>query len=210
MAQPFIGRYVALGDSLSEGIGDVVQAGRERGFAGLLAGLLRQESPELTFTNLGVGGARTADVLHRQLDRALALQPDLVTLVVGANDVPSTALGQFERDYHALVSRLRGGVSGVIAIATIPNFAHLLPPHFASYRNAMVARVDGFNRIIAQAAATNNALLADLQHGNAAEDPRNLSSDGVHPNARGYRAMAARFAETLNQAGFTLPVPPIE
>src|SRR6058998_757229 len=80
-------RYVAVGDSLSEGVGDPLPGGRLRGWAALLADHLRQAAPDLAFTNLAVRGHRTRDAIRRQLPAALALRPDLVTVFIGGNDV---------------------------------------------------------------------------------------------------------------------------
>ena len=189
---------------MSEGFSEWGQGDRSIGFAYLLAARLQESSPALEFTNLGRSGARTADVLHAQLERAIAAEPDLVTLVVGANDAPATPIDQFRREYAELVRRLCSGVQGIVAVANLPDFAHLLPPQFAAYRDALHERVLAFNRISAEAAAANGALLVDLFGSREAEDPRNVSGDRVHPNARGYRVMAQCFVETLNAAGFDL------
>lgn len=210
MPVPTIRRYVALGDSLSEGYSDWGRGDRSTGFASLLAGLLRANSPQLEFTNLGVSGARVVDVLRNQTGRAIALAPDLVTLVVGSNDVPATPPAQFRRDYFDLAGRLRAGASGILLIANLPNVIHLLPAHYASFRPVIVARLAELNQIIADAAAAHAALLVDLHSSSEVEDPRNLSADGLHPNARGYRAMARIFVQTLNHAGLDLPEPTLD
>ncbi len=75
--------FVALGDSLTEGVGDRTGGGR-RGWAALLAPSLC--AGPVRFTNLAESGAQTRDVLERQLPAALALRPDLVSVVVGVND----------------------------------------------------------------------------------------------------------------------------
>lgn len=210
MSRPIIQRYVALGDSLSAGVWDWGQGDPAFGFTALLADLLRQTTPELQFTNFGVGGAHTADVLRRQLEPALALQPDLVTLIVGANDLPGTPTATFQRDYSDLLGRLRMGVNGLVAVATIPEMAHLLPEQYATYRFALHERVGQFNRIIADSAAAYGVLLVDLHSNEAVHDPRNLSGDGFHPSPRGYRELARAFVNALNDAGVALPLPEIE
>jgi phosphatidylinositol alpha 1,6-mannosyltransferase len=210
MATPTIRRYAALGDSLSEGFSDWGRSERSIGFAYVLAGLLREQIPDLEFTNLGMSGARVADVLRHQVDRASELTPDLLTLVVGANDLLSTPSEQFRRDYNDLVGRLRSRSSGLIAIANIPDFAHLLPPQYVTYRIAIGNRTREFNRVIADTAAAYGVLLVDLAASPEVEDLRNLSGDGIHPNARGYRAMARIFAETLNGVGFDLRLPALD
>lgn len=77
-------RFVALGDSLTEGVGDPVGDGEWRGWAALLADGFVGE--RVGFTNLAVSGSQTRDVLERQLPAALVLRPDLVSVVVGVND----------------------------------------------------------------------------------------------------------------------------
>ncbi|GGV61340.1 hypothetical protein GCM10010294_10770 [Streptomyces griseoloalbus] len=74
---------MALGDSLTEGIGERVGGGW-RGWAALLAPSLGAEPAR--FTDLAVSGARTREVLERQLPAALALRPGLVSVVVGVSD----------------------------------------------------------------------------------------------------------------------------
>lgn len=210
MTTPAIRRYVALGDSLSEGYSDWGRADRAIGFASLLAGLLREQAPDLEWTNFGRSGTRVPDVLRDQVDPAIALAPDLVTLVVGANDITGALPAQFRRDYSEVVGRLRSQIPGIVVVANIPDFVHLLPTQYASYRAAIRGRTDEFNRAIADTAAAHGALLADLAGSREAEDPRNLSGDGVHPNARGYRAMVRVFVATLNTAGLSLPLPELD
>ena len=79
-------RYVAIGDSLSEGLEDLLPGGGLRGWA-VLADHLRQFSPEMSFTNLAVRGYRARDAIQRELPEAIALQPDLITVFIGGNDV---------------------------------------------------------------------------------------------------------------------------
>lgn len=203
-------RYVALGDSLSEGISDWGRGDPTIGFASVLAALLRRSSPDLEFTNLGAGGARADDVLRLQLPRVEALAPDLVTLAVGANDIPTTPVDQFARSYDALLHGLRDKVPGTIAVATIPHFGHLLPPHYAGYRALLDERIRAFNRIIVEAVETTGVVLVDLQDRAEVQDRQNVSADGLHPNARGYRIMALAFAEALNRVHFDLPLPTID
>lgn len=197
MQRPKIERYVAIGDSLTEGIWDWGQGDRRAGFAYLLADQLRQQYPALQFDNLGSGGARTGDVLRFQVDRALRLKPQLLTLVVGANDVPGTPTPQFRREFGDLVERLHTGMDGMIVLANLPNVEHLLPVQYASYRAALVSRVAEFNAIIGDVATAHDLPLVDLHSNAASADHRNISGDGLHPNPRGYRLMADAFAQAL-------------
>lgn len=94
-------RFVALGDSLTEGVGDPVGEGW-RGWAALLVdGLSDGPDTSVEFTNLAVSGAQTRDVLERQTPAALALGPDVVSVVIGVNDTLRCTF-----DIHAVAARL--------------------------------------------------------------------------------------------------------
>ena len=82
-------RFAALGDSITVGMGDPAPGGGWRGWATLLAGTLPQ--PELH--NLATLGALAADVERAQLPAAMALRPDVASVVVGIND---TLRGDFD------------------------------------------------------------------------------------------------------------------
>jgi len=78
--------FAALGDSISLGIGDPVRTAERgrawRGWAALLAdGLV---DPDLHI--LATSGACAADIEREQLRRALALRPDVASVVFGIND----------------------------------------------------------------------------------------------------------------------------
>src|SRR4030095_9485311 len=76
--------YVALGDSTVEGVG---ASSRSRNYVSRLHERLRAGYPAARRANLGAGGATSADVRARQLDRAIELHPQLVTLAIGPNDI---------------------------------------------------------------------------------------------------------------------------
>lgn len=80
-------RYVALGDSQTEGLGDGDDATGLRGFADRLAEHLAHGNPGLSYANLAVRGRLATQVHSEQLAPALALRPDLATVVAGVNDL---------------------------------------------------------------------------------------------------------------------------
>lgn len=80
-------RYVALGDSFTEGLMDEVGPdGRHRGWADRLASRLSDHNPALEYANLAIRGRLMQQVIDEQVPAALALQPDLVSLAAGVND----------------------------------------------------------------------------------------------------------------------------
>ena len=91
-SRPPFARYVALGDSSTEGTDDPDGAGGYRGWSQRLAERIHAVQGELLYANLGVRGLTTVQVRERQLTPALALRPDLATVFCGTNDVTRLAL----------------------------------------------------------------------------------------------------------------------
>jgi lysophospholipase L1-like esterase len=84
---PFFERYVAIGDSSTEGIDDPDGSGGYRGWSQRLAERISAAQGRLQYANLAVRGLTTAQVRAGQLEAALALRPDLATVFCGTNDV---------------------------------------------------------------------------------------------------------------------------
>src|ERR1700712_514406 len=83
-------RYVAIGDSFTEGLGDNLPDGTERGWADLVAaGLAGAEDEPISYANLAVRGRLLEQIVTEQLDAALALDPlpTLLSLNGGGNDM---------------------------------------------------------------------------------------------------------------------------
>src|SRR4051812_31146615 len=80
-------RYVALGDSQTEGLGDGDDVRGLRGWADRLAERIATDSPDARYANLAVRGRTAGQVYAEQLGPALELRPDLATVVAGVNDL---------------------------------------------------------------------------------------------------------------------------
>lgn len=191
-------RYVAMGDSLTEGVGDPLPDGALRGWATLLADHLSNVAPGLEFINLAVRGHRAGDALRRQLPAAVALRPDLVSVVVGANDVmlnPWLDRRRFALQLDRLIDPFAPqGIT--VVLSTLPDLAALstLPPPL---RGELRRRIQVVNEITRATADRCHAVLYD-----AWADPRTrrrttFSVDRIHPNAEGHRLIAASVAELL-------------
>ncbi len=82
-------RYVALGDSFTEGIGDPEPdlPGGHRGWADRVAEVLSQQVADFAYANLAVRGKLIRQIVETQIEPAIALKPDLITFSAGGNDV---------------------------------------------------------------------------------------------------------------------------
>src|ERR1700722_12223010 len=100
-------RYVALGDSFTEGVGDPHPTSPNglRGWADHVAVALAQNNPALRYANLAVRGRRMDEILADQVQTAVMLEPDLVTVYAGMND-----LLLVRNDIDAMMARYADGL----------------------------------------------------------------------------------------------------
>ena len=189
--------YAALGDSFSAGLDDESTPWPELTVRGLND---RGEPTELH--NLASVGATTADVLEQQLEPALALEPDLVSLVCGANDVLLTSRPDImgcSANLEKLLARIRAELpDATIVTATYPD-----PGRFVGLRSRTRTRVvEGMalvNLAIRSAAEAHGALIMEFSDHPEADDPDNVGPDGFHPSAIGHRHAADVVLAALSQ-----------
>ena len=86
---PVFHRYVALGDSFTEGVGDHDPRlpNGVRGWADRVAEVLATHADDFRYANLAIRGRKMAAILAEQVEPALALHPDLVSVYAGGNDI---------------------------------------------------------------------------------------------------------------------------
>ena len=89
MTAPVFHRYVALGDSFTEGVGDPDpdRPNGLRGWADRVAEVLARRTDGFGYANLAIRGRTLRPIVAEQLEPAIALQPDLVTIYAGGNDL---------------------------------------------------------------------------------------------------------------------------
>lgn len=200
-------RYVALGDSQTEGLGDGDELSGLRGWADRLAEHLAVVNPGLQYANLGVRGRLAAGVHAEQLGPALALRPDLATVVVGVNDLlrRSCDIDQVAGHLDAMFAALTAQGARV-ATVTFPDFARITP-----LARPFSARFAALNERIRAAAARHGAVVAEAAHHPVVTDPRLWSEDRLHASPLGHERIAAAFAHALELPGssdaWTHPLP---
>ncbi|MBP2325561.1 lysophospholipase L1-like esterase [Kibdelosporangium banguiense] len=190
-------RFVALGDSFTEGVGDPGPDGTFRGWADRLADLLADSRGPLSYANLAVRGLTTRQILESQLAAAVALQPDLVTVVTGMNDLirPKLRIRETVADLDRMVGSLAATGAQVIT-ATLPTPAQGTPLP-TPLRRELVKRLNLWNAFTRRIARTHGALCLDL----AMMMPPGIggwSDDRLHPGPDGHRAAAEACMGLLN------------
>jgi len=185
-------RYVAIGDSQTEGLHDLDAHGNLLGWADRFAGYLSESNPDLLYANLAIRGRRTVRIRADQLAPALALKPDLASVLAGANDV----LGAFKldetmADLEAMYAALRA-VGATVIGCTFPD-----PGATFSIARYLTPRVRALNAAIRAAAARHDVVLVDLEAYPALADQRWWTRDRLHLNSAGHTRLAMAFADAL-------------
>jgi len=186
--------YVALGDSTVEGVGATRP---DRNYVSRLHERLRAVYPSARVVNLGAGGATSADVLLRQLDRAIGLRPHLVTLSIGPNDITTRVpVATYEKNLETILGRLRYETTAVAVVNLIPDLA--VTPRFSRsrLREAVGRQTIVFNEALERTGWAHRAELVNLYAASQREvplQPELISADGYHPSDAGY----ARWAELV-------------
>ena len=212
-------RYVALGDSITLGIGDPVRlvspggppapAGERgprgwRGWAALLAdGLLQPE-----MHNLAVNGACIAGVERDQLPRALQLRPDIASVVVGVNDTlrPNFEQARIAASAAHIVGALRAADVTVLTMR-LPDPGRMLGVPGVLAR-PLARRAHEINEVMDEIAARFGTLHFDAARCAETYEPSMWAVDRLHPSERGHRYIARRFHALLAAAGHTVGLAP--
>jgi lysophospholipase L1-like esterase len=186
--------YVALGDSFTAGTG--CRPGE--GWADRLAAALDRDAEDFAYENLAVHGATSADV-RAQLGRALQLEPDLVTVVCGTNDLLYERLDPlaYSRNMSAILTGLTRALPGVrIITATAPERWDFLPlgPRTRARLETGLVRLNHATRGLA---AAHGAAVLDVAGHPGLSLAENFAGDGLHPSPLGHRRAAEAFGELI-------------
>ncbi|GGP05309.1 SGNH/GDSL hydrolase family protein [Nonomuraea glycinis] len=202
-------RYVALGDSQTEGLGDGDEIRGYRGLADRLAEHLAAASPELHYANLSVRGRLASQVLAEQLAPALRLRPDLATVIAGMNDLirPGFDARAVAASLEEMFAALTGAGAYVLTV-TFPDIGKIAP-----LARPLLPRVLALNAHIREAAARHDVTVVDTFPHAFATDARMWSSDRLHASPLGHARIAAAFAHALGLPGsddaWSAPLDPV-
>jgi len=191
--------YAALGDSFTAGRESVIG---ERWPDRIAAGL-RRVNPQLVYENLAVDGADSAEVLE-QVPAATALQPDLVTVICGANDVLLTVrpdVEGYEERFAQILAALRGALpEAAIVTGTAPESWHFMDLRPRT-RKRIADATEALNGATRRIAAEHEGVLCLPVAGHPAlEDPANYAADGLHASQRGHELIARETGRALHEA----------
>ncbi|PJJ63218.1 SGNH/GDSL hydrolase family protein [Compostimonas suwonensis] len=198
-------RYVALGDSFTEGIGDPEPTlpGGHRGWADRVAEVLSRGTDDFAYANLAVRGKLITQIVDDQVEPALALHPDLITISAGGNDVirPGTDPDEIAVRFDQAVERLRSdGATVVVFTGVDVGFS----PVFRGIRG----KVAIYNENVRAVAARHDCIVADQWSLGEIQDTRMWAPDRLHLNSFGHHEVARMVLAALNVDNDLQPMEP--
>lgn len=186
--------YAAVGDSVTEGIGE---PGEVPWPVGVARGLGIDDGPRIYARY----GAESSDVEADQLDRAIEEEPELMTLVCGANDVilhTRPDLDAFGERIDRMFARVRETLPETLLVSATypaPEFFDLRP----RTRKRVLEGLKQVNVAIREAAESHGVALLDWEGHPGALERENFASDGFHPSPAGHRQAAREMLEAISE-----------
>ena len=193
MSRP-LDSYVAVGDSFTAGLEPDAERWPDA--------LARALGEDVRYENLAEVGATSEQVEREQIPRAVELQPRLITLICGANDVLESTRpdpGQYAIRLSRMFSRLRQGIPDAeILTATYPDISRFLDLRPRS-RERVEKGLQRFNAACRMVAGRHGVPLLEGFDHPAAEERATFAEDGFHPSEEGHRRAAADMVDVLRR-----------
>jgi|SRR5688572_6014222 len=181
--------YVALGDSTGIGVGGV-----RGGYVPVLFRKLEQVRPGSKLHNYSLSGGTTADV-SRQIEKAVAAKPQLITISVGVNDIRrGVSVERFAANYDEILVRLTSETDATVVISNIPDLSSSrhVPAVVRIQMQAMIEQFNARLREVANKRAVHLFDIYQLTHEELQQHPEYFSRDGFHPSDAGYDLWAEK------------------
>ena len=194
-------RFVAIGDSFSEGLWDVHPDDDTqcRGWADLLAQTLSHRRIDaghdpLLYANLAIRGKLMRSIIGDQLPAALDMKPDLVSIIGGGNDIlrPTVDIDQIARNLEDAVAAIRATGADVLLCT---GFDTAESPIVSMTRG----RVGIYNSLIWSIAHRHDAFVMDVWGMRSLRDWRMWSTDRIHLTPEGHRRVSQAALRGLDQ-----------
>ncbi len=207
LTQPPVRRFIALGDSFTEGLNDDLRGdGRNRGWADRFAEHLDQIYPGLEYANLAVRGKKAGQVLHEQVPVAVEMRPDLASLAVGVNDVlrARASMAQVAQSLRSSVEHLRASGARVLLFgfgdpSRRSRSMTSVRPRLVEYREATLAIAEDYD-----------CTVVDFWGRAVFDDDIFWSPDRLHLSAEGHALAAQAALEAMRLADDSWRTPPAE
>ncbi|PWI20012.1 GDSL family lipase [Streptomyces sp. Act143] len=182
---------VAVGDSFTEGMSDLLPDGSYRGWADVLAGRMAARTPGFRYANLAVRGKLIQQIVDEQVDVAAAMQPDVITLVGGLNDTlrPKCDMVRVRDLLTEAVERLAPSCKQLVLMRS--------PGRQGPVLERFRPRMEELFGCVDELAERHGAVVVDLYGAPSLSDPRMWDVDRLHLTPEGHRRVAEAVWQTL-------------
>ncbi|OYD69167.1 SGNH/GDSL hydrolase family protein [Rhodococcus sp. OK302] len=190
----FPSRYVALGDSFTEGVGDADERFPNglRGWADRVAEQLASGNPEFRYANLAVRGRLLGPIIEEQLAPALALKPDLVSIYAGGNDMMRPKL-----DLDALVDRYDTAIAQLTESGARVLIFTAYDTGWSAFFGKLRGRMAIYNELVREVADRHGATIVDFWRFDEYQDLRMWDFDRLHMSPAGHQNMATHVLDAI-------------
>jgi lysophospholipase L1-like esterase len=199
-------RYVALGDSFTEGVGDPDpdRPNGLRGWADRVAEVLAVQpgAEQFGYANLAIRGRKLVPIVAEQVEPAIALAPDLITIHAGANDVLRPRV-----DLDALASTYDDGVARLAATGARVVLFTIFDPGGSGIYAALRGRMAIFNEHVREISDRHGTTLVDMWRMRDGDHAEVFDTDRMHLNAVGHQLISFAVLDALGIAHDVDPLP---
>ncbi|GAB3749482.1 SGNH/GDSL hydrolase family protein [Yimella radicis] len=188
------GRFVAIGDSFTEGVGDpnLLYPNGVRGWADRMARQLGRADDRWKYANLAIRSKLLDEIVQGQLQDAIALEPTVASFYAGGNDILSIRVDMnsvMER-YEAALRELTHAVPDVVLFTTFDTTSSRVLEPFRR-------RISFYNNVVRDLSVSYNAILVDHTRLSEFRDRRMWAPDRIHMSGAGHKVLAAEVLKTL-------------
>lgn len=180
-------KYVAIGDSYTIGLG----IGEEGRWPNVLTNHLKERGVKINLVaNPSVSGYTVRDAIELELPTVRDIKPDLVTVLIGANDsFARVSQDQYRSDLVELLDKLQPLLSDPnnVILVTIPDYSKAPSVQQNATTEGLSDFIQSYNKVIKEEGSKRDLQVADIfPISQTMMGPEDYTEDGLHPSAQGY------------------------
>ena len=193
-ADPNAVRYLALGDSLTQGVGALDE--QTGAFPALLSDRWRADGCDVELRNVGVSGYTSGQVITDQVPEIDAFQPTLITFQAGGNDIAtSVPVSEYRENVATILDTASASGARVVVLAQNEWFRS---PEGQNYGSDLGAQRDAFDAALIEETTARGLEFVDLRSLYRSQADEGLwVEDGIHPTPDAYEAWSEALASAV-------------
>ena len=187
-------RYLALGDSLTQGVGAVDE--QTGAFPALLAEHWRADGCDVELQNAGISGYTAGQILAEQVPQIESFDPTIITFQAGGNDIANgVPIDEYRENVKSVLDAATGSGARVVVLAQNEWFRS---PVGVDYGEDIDTQRSAYDQVLIDETSVHGAEFVDLRtlYAEQAEQGQWVE-DGIHPTPEAYEAWAEKLSEAV-------------